>query len=449
MRSSGREVHVRRAGFGWTALACAALLVITPIPGRTAASSAKPAAKSGSKSSGAKSPSAARDTSRVLVRVGKENITQAMVEARLADLPDQYRAQYSTPTGRQQLLDRMVEEKVWLQVALKNGVAQRPKVKAQLEQQRNDLLIRTWISEQMASNPPPSDSEAMQYYQDHQADYKSPATATLRHIQLATEAEAKRVLPFARDPKKDFADLAKQYSTDTLTKKNGGQLGTITRDGVFPTLGTQKALADSVFAMAEGQVGGPWKTDRGWHIIKLDARHEDSVRPFDQVKPLILRQLGARRTQDYYKQLLEKAQHDVGVKPDSGAIKNFVSARRSARDLFQEAQSGTEPHARIAAYQRVVDEWPQSDLAAQSQFMIGFINSEELKDYDAAERAMHSVVNKYPKSDLVPSAQWMLAHMRTDDIPEFVSHAADSGAAEGSASPKSGKPAKPAKTAKP
>ena len=59
----------------------------------------------------------------MLVRVGKETITSAMVEARLADLPDQYKAQYSTPTGRQQLLDRMVEEKVWLDVAMKNGVA--------------------------------------------------------------------------------------------------------------------------------------------------------------------------------------------------------------------------------------------------------------------------------------------------------------------------------------
>jgi peptidyl-prolyl cis-trans isomerase C len=427
------------------------LVLIAPIPALAASSSAKPAGKSGAASNGAKSgtksKSAARDTSRVLVRVGKENITQAMVETRLADLPDQYRAQYSTPTGRQQLLDRMVEEKVWLQMALKNGVAERPKVRAQLEQQRNDLLIRTWIGEKMASSPPPSDSEAMLYYQDHQSDYRSPATATVRHIQLATEGEAKRVLPFARDPKKDFADLAKQYSTDTLTKKNGGQLGTITHDGIFPTLGTQKALADSAFAMAEGQVGGPWKTDHGWHIIKLDAKHDDSVRSFDQVKPLILRQLGARRTQDYYKELLDKAQRDIGVKPDSTAIKNFVSARRSARDLFQEAQSGTEPHARIAAYQRVVDEWPQSDLAAQSQFMIGFINSEELKDYDAAERAMHAVVSRYPRSDLVASAQWMLAHMRTDDIPEFVSHAADSGAADGSAhSPKS---AKPGKTAKP
>jgi peptidyl-prolyl cis-trans isomerase C len=390
-------------------------------------STAKPtAAKSGAKG-GAKT--ASRDTSAVLVRVGKEPITRAMVDARLADLPDQYRAQYSTPTGRQQLLDRMIEEKVWLDVAMKNGVAERPKVRQQLEQQRNDLLIRTWISEQMATNPAPSDSEARQYYDEHQSDYKTPATVTLRGIQFASEPEARRVLPFARDPKKDFGDLAKKYSADTLTKKNGGQLGTITHDGVFPTLGTQKTLADSCFTLAEGQVGGPWKSDKGWHIVRVDQKHEESSRPFDQVKPLILRQLGARRTQDYYRELLDKARRDIGVHADSTAIKNYVSQQRSARELFQDAQAATEPHERIAAYQRVVDQWPNSEVAAQSQFMIGFISSEELKDYEAAERAMRAVVKNYPKSDLVSSAQWMIDHMRTDDVPEFITHEADTAGA--------------------
>jgi peptidyl-prolyl cis-trans isomerase C len=456
--------RVRAWGF-----AAAVTLALIAGPSLVATSGAQTASKSsgskpaGTKSSSAKSSTAkptavkggakttSRDTSAVLVRVGKESITRAMVDARLVELPDQYRAQYSTPTGRQQLLDRMIEEKVWLDVAMRNGVADRPKVKQQLEQQRNDLLIRTWISEQMATNPAPSDSEARQYYDEHLSDYKTPATVTLRGIQFASEPEARRVLPFARDPKKDFGDVAKKYSADTLTKKNGGQLGTITHDGVFPTLGTQKTLADSCFTLAEGQVGGPWKSDKGWHIVKVDQKHEESSRPFDQVKPLILRQLGARRTQDYYRELLDKARRDIGVHADSTAIKNYVSQQRSARELFQDAQAATEPHERIAAYQRVVDQWPNSEVAAQSQFMIGFINSEELKDYEAAERAMRAVVKNYPKSDLVTSAQWMIDHMRTDDVPEFITHEADTaGAAPSDATHSHPAPAsKTSKTGKP
>lgn len=369
---------------------------------------------------------AARDTSRVLVRVGRDAITRAMVQERLDQLPEQYRAQYSTPSGRQQLLDRMIEEKVWITVAMRHGVQDRPKVKEQLEQQKRDLIIRTWINEQMAANGAPSDSEAHAYYDAHVAEFKTPATAVVRHIQLKSEADAKRVLTFARDPKKDFADLATKFSEDTLTKKNGGMLGTVSREGFFPSLGSQPAMAESVFAMGEGKVGGPFKTDKGWEVIKVDKVQPESTRPFDQTKPLIMRQLSGQRTQDFYKKLLEKARHDVGVSPDSAAIKNFLSSKKTAREMFKEAQEATGTQSRLDAYQRLLETWPASDVAAQAQFMVGFIRSEELKDYDGAEKAFRALLANYPKSELANSAHWMIDHMRTEEAPAFMTQEADS-----------------------
>ena len=368
----------------------------------------------------------ARDTSRVLVRVGREAITRGKMQKRIDELPEQYHAQFSTPAGRQQLLDRMIEEKVWLNVALSHGVADRPKVREQLEQQRRDLLIRTWISEQMAANTAPSDSEARAYYDSHQSEYKTPATASVRHIQVATEAEAKRLLPFVRDPKQDFAKLAEKYSADSMSARSGGLLGTITRDGVFPSLGAQPALAESIFTLGEGKVGGPWKSPKGWHLVKVEQLRAESVRPFEQTRALIQRQLGSQRTQDFYRQLLEKARHDVGVSADSAAIKDFVSSRKSARELFKDAQGATDAPARIAAYQQVLSEWPDSDVAPQSQFMIGFIQSEDFKNYDAAEREFRALLQRYPKSELCTSAKWMIEHMRTEEAPAFVTQDADS-----------------------
>ena len=387
--------------------------------------SAAPAAGA-AKAAGATRAATARDTSRVLVRVGGQPITRAMVQARIDELPDQYRAQYATPSGRQQVLDRMVEEKVWLTTALRHGIADRPKVKEQLDQQRRDLLIRTWINEQMAASPPPSDSEARAFYEAHLADYRSPATAVVRHILLKSESEARRVLALARDPKQDFAALAGKSSSDTLSRKSGGLLGTVTHDGLFPTLGSQPALAESVFALGEGKVGGPYKTDKGWHVVKVDRLQPETTRPFEQTRPLIVRQLSGQRTQEFYRRLLEKARHDIGVTADSNAIRGFVSARKSAREMFKDAQETTGPQARIDAYQRVVDSWPESDVAPQAQFMVGFIHSEELKDYDGADKAFHLLLQKYPKSELASSAQWMIDHMRTEEAPAFITQEADS-----------------------
>jgi peptidyl-prolyl cis-trans isomerase C len=379
----------------------------------------------------------------VLVRIGKEAITRGDVQRRIESLPEQFRSTYTTPEGRQQLLDRMVEEKVWLSLAIKNGVADRAQVKQQLEQQRRDLLVRTYLNEVMAENPAPSDSEARLYYEAHLAEYKDPATITVRHIQVKSEAEAKRVLAFAKAKNAKWDDLVKRYSTDSLSRANGGLLGSVTRDGMFNSIGTQPALAEAAFALADGQVGGPYHTDKGWHVIKVEGKKDESVRPFERVRQNIMRMMSAQRSQDYYKERLEEARKSLGVRADSGAIKGFVSQKKSARDLFNEAQAITAPEARIAAYRSLLEEYPNSDVSPQAQFMIGFIYSEELKKYDEAEVAFRELLRRYPKAELAPSAEWMLAHMREENAPPFIQD--DSRAA----SPAPANPVNPVRKVKP
>jgi len=379
----------------------------------------------------------------VLVRIGAETITRGDAQKRIDILPEQYRANYSTPEGRQQLVDRLVEERVWLAMAMKNGVAERPEVRQQLDQQRRDLLVRTYLNEVMSANPAPSDSEAQAYYQEHLADYRMPGTVTLSHIQARTEAEGKRLKQWARG-KNDWAALVKRYSADKNTRETGGSLGTVTRDGVFASLGTQPALAESAFALGQGGIGGPYKTDKGWHVIRVDELKPESSRSFEQVRQVILRQLSSKRSQEFYQTRLDQARRSLGVKPDSAAIKGFVSQRKTAREMFNEAQALGAPEPRIEGYRKLLGEYPNSDVSPQAQFMVGFIYSEELKNYDEADKAFRELLRRYPKSELAGSAQWMVDHMRSEEAPPFDLSEADSSQVvpkpRGAAKGPSGKP---------
>jgi parvulin-like peptidyl-prolyl isomerase len=380
----------------------------------------------------------------VLVRVGGEPITRSDVERRLEDVPEQYRPQYSTPEGRQQLLDRMVDEKVWMLAAKKAGVPARPEIQRQIQQQQRDLLIRTYVNEVMAKSPTPTDSATRVYYDAHQAEYRTPATATARHILVKKEADAKKVLSLAVSPKQDWNKLCEKYSVDSLTRKTGGQLGTITKEGVFASIGRQPALAESIFALPEGKIAGPYQTDRGWHVVKVEAVHLESVRPYEQVQPMIQRQMNATSQQGYYQDQLDLAKHKIGVTPDSAAIHGYLSQKKSARDMFKEAQEAGPAATRIELYQKVLDTYPDSDVSPQAQFMIGFIHSEELKDYDGAEAAFKTLLKRYPKSELAASAQWMLEHMRTEEAPSFLNLGADSSqASDGKSTPPKGMNRKP------
>lgn len=372
---------------------------------------------------------AVNDSDRVLVRIGSDVITPRMLATRLQELPEQYRPQYSTPEGKRQLLDRLIEEKAWMRDAEANGVTKRPDVVLQLEAQRRDLILRTWVQEIMAKNPAPSDSEATAYYQAHLDEWRTPGTITMRHIQLKNEADARRVLGLARTKGQDWDRLAKVWSQDTLTRNVGGALGTTTREGGFASLGAQPALAESAMALGSGAIGGPYRTDKGWHVIKVDNVREESVRDFEQVRSFIVRQLQQERTQRYYQDQVEAVKQRYRVVSDSAAVDRWLSARKSARELFQEAQAIADAPSRLDAYRRIVDEFPDADVTPQALFMVGFIHSEELRDFDAAERVFRELLQKYPKSELATSAQWMVDHMRTETVPDFMhSDSTDTGA---------------------
>jgi peptidyl-prolyl cis-trans isomerase C len=365
----------------------------------------------------------------ILVRLDKEVITTGMVQRRIEELPEQVRSQFVTPEGRQRLVERMVEERVWLLTAMKKGIAARPDIQRQLEQQRRDLLIRSYINELMAGNPAPSDSEARAYYDAHAADYKTPATVSISHIQCKTENEAKRIRSLARQ-KQNWPQLVSKFSTDTLTRSRDGALGPTTREGMFAHLGRQPALAETAFALGAGGIGGPIRTEHGWHVIRVDAVTPESERPFDQVRGTIVRQLSTQNAQAFYQARLAEAKSALGVRADSAAIRRFLAQKRTAREMFADAQAAGAAAARIEAYQKLLHEYPDSDVSPQAAFMIGFIQSEELKDYDAAEKSFGELLAKYPRSELAASARWMMAHMRNESAPDVMNLDADSTAAD-------------------
>ena len=130
----------------------------------------------------------------------------------------------------------------------------------------------------MAKAPPPSDSLVSAYYEAHAQEFTAEEQVTVRHIQVADEKTAEKVKKeLAKGG--DFAALAKQYSTDTVTKEKGGDLGAVTKSGFFGSLGRQPALAESAFAAPEHAVRGPIKTGLGWHLFEVTGRTPAKPRP--------------------------------------------------------------------------------------------------------------------------------------------------------------------------
>lgn len=102
----------------------------------------------------------------------------------------------------------------------------------------------------------------------------------------AARAKAADIAAQARSEGADFAALAAANSEDLGTKDIGGDLGTIGKD-VFP-----KPFEEAVFALAEGGVSDPVRTDQGWHVIKLTQLVAGSQQPFEAVRDQLAAEFG-------------------------------------------------------------------------------------------------------------------------------------------------------------
>ncbi|MDX2496709.1 MAG: SurA N-terminal domain-containing protein, partial [Desulfobacterales bacterium] len=147
-----------------------------------------------------------------------------------------------------------------------------------------------------------SDEELLEYYNENQEAFKTPKTVEARHIlftvdENATPEAVKKIQERALDilklakEGKDFAELAKQYS-EGPTRDSGGYLGKFRKEAMV------KPFADMAFSLKAGEIGGPVRTQFGWHIIKVEKVNEASILSFDEAKAQIKENLTEERVKN-------------------------------------------------------------------------------------------------------------------------------------------------------
>lgn len=111
----------------------------------------------------------------------------------------------------------------------------------------------------------------------------------------------------------DFAELARKHSDDEATAENGGRLGWINRGD------RSGKFEETLFALEEGGVSAPVKTDAGWHLIKLEEIDPGKTRPFDdpEVRARLLELYRARERDQRFRQLSERLDSLSFEAPDS------------------------------------------------------------------------------------------------------------------------------------
>lgn len=159
--------------------------------------------------------------------------------------------------------------------------------------------------DQLAKGVTVSEDELRERYQERAADFVTPEERRARHILIpvasdASPAEVDAAKKRAEDllarirKGESFADLAKQYSKDPGSAKQGGELG------FFGHGAMDKAFEQAAFSLKPGEVSEPVRSTFGFHLIKLEEIRGGERKPFEQVRDQLERDVRHRKAEDLY-----------------------------------------------------------------------------------------------------------------------------------------------------
>jgi len=203
-----------------------------------------------------------------------------------------------------------------------------------------NILRRQILARDLEPKVMVTDTEAKVDYDARKEEYSRPATVTLREILVKEEgalAQANELVAKARAGE-DFAELARAHSA-APSRSSGGELGRLARGELHPDL--EKAA----FALSPGAISDPISSGDGYRILKVEARTEASVVPFDEVKETIRRSLGEQRMNkelaSYISGLREKAIINVMVREVPQEISGPATATPSTLRDPQASPAGS------------------------------------------------------------------------------------------------------------
>lgn len=143
-----------------------------------------------------------------------------------------------------------------------------------------------------------ADADISAYYDQHKSSYGQPERKNYSVIQLKTEVEANAVLDELKKGG-DFATLAKEKSTDIISRRTGGELGWLEPETTADEL-KQANLTE------KGQLSGAVKSSVGYLVVRLNDIAPEKVKPLSEVRDAIAKQVKQEKAVDAYYALQQK-----------------------------------------------------------------------------------------------------------------------------------------------
>ncbi len=185
------------------------------------------------------------------------------------------------------------------------------------KQVRCQLLADEYLKKRGITDLRVSEAESKKYYEQNKQSFRETESVKVSHI----------LIPLPKNPKpeeitkarkeierihveivagKNFAELAKQFST-CASAKDGGDLGYINH-GYMP-----KEFDDVAFSLKKGDVSDVIRTRHGFHLIKAFDKKPARIQEFNDVKDFIDKFLIKQVQANKIREIVDELKHNAKV----------------------------------------------------------------------------------------------------------------------------------------
>lgn len=347
------------------------------------------------------------DFSPVLAKVGDYEITRGYFDYCYENLAPMEKSRFSGEGWEQRFLDYLVEQEVIAQKAEREKLDLVRENEWHLHITRQGLLYNFYNSKHFGANVEVPEEEIVAAYEADPEAYRNRGRMSAQHIQCQSKDKIEQAWAELQDGE-HWSRVCPKYTEDEATIEQAGSLGWFNPDGYVIGMGFAPEFTEVAFSIEEHTLAPPVRIGDNWHIIRTGGKIPGEIQPLEEVRERIARSIRPALAREQFESRLRQLKDAAEVR----YFGEFAAAeRRSAEALYRVAAETRDAHARIDYYGKVVELYPDHELADESLFMQGFVYSEEFGDVGSASRCFRRLRNEYPESEYVDEATWMLGNL--------------------------------------
>jgi peptidyl-prolyl cis-trans isomerase C len=227
-----------------------------------------------------------RSDSRVLARIGDENLTVEDFKRYIPASRAIFQSAQDEFDKKRMLLDTIAVTRLLVQAAYEKNIDKLPAIADALQSSRDQFLLEALYQSEITDKISYGDADVRDYYD------KLGNIVRASHI-VHSDPDTIKSLFNRLKAGEDFGTLAYEYSTDPTAKHNRGDMGYLTYGAADPE------LEPTAFKLEAGEISPPFKGRFGWHIVKVTDKKPNPKRgEFQNMRVSLEQQVLSRKQYD-------------------------------------------------------------------------------------------------------------------------------------------------------